>query len=324
VNPKRTLRKILLVTISLAISAGMLMLLVAAMGKKSRQLCSGYSIVIKDAERNLFIDEKDVLKILVTVTNGKIKGQPIASFNLKKIEQLLEEKTWIKDAELYFDNRDLLHVSVAEREPIARIFTTDGNSFYIDSSSRQLPLSDKLSAVVPVFTNFPSRKFLTKKDSLLLRDVRNTAWFILNDGFWMKQVAQVDISPDRNLEMIPTIGDHIVKLGSGENIEQKFRRLLIFYQQVMSKTGFNKYNIVDVQYKGQVVASNAKPVKVDTTQLKLNVEKLINEIQKMQQDSLAALPPKIEKPDTNLEQQAAPQTLVSRPKAVMRKKENGE
>jgi cell division protein FtsQ len=310
VNTKQALRKILILTVTLIVSSGLLVLFVAAIGKKNREHCSGYTITIKGVKNNLFIDENDVVKILSSAVNGKTKGVLIASFNLKKIEQSLENNTWIKDAELYFDNRDVLHVTVLEREPVARIFTTGGNSFYIDSSEKQMPLSDKMSARVPVFTNFPAHKYLSDKDSVLLRDIKNTAWFILNDPFWMSQVAQIDITPERNFEMVPVIGNHIVKLGNGDNIEKKFHRLFVFYREVMSKTGFNKYNTVDVEYKGQVIASNIKPVKVDEAQLKLNVEGMINEMHQLQQDSLAALPPEIEKPDTHLEQQAAPQTSV--------------
>ena len=64
---------------------------------------------------------------------------------------------------MWFDNRNVLHVEVYEREPIARIFTTAGNSFYIDSTERKLPLSDKMSARVPVFTGFPDKKFIRPK-----------------------------------------------------------------------------------------------------------------------------------------------------------------
>jgi len=59
------------------------------------------------------------------------------------MESLLEKNVWIKDAQLFFDNNGILRVSVTEREPIARVFTREGNSFYIDSSGVQLPLSDK-------------------------------------------------------------------------------------------------------------------------------------------------------------------------------------
>ena len=43
----------------------------------------------------------------------------------------------------------MLKVNVDESEPIARIFTAMGKSFYIDSTGKRLPLSDKISAKLP-------------------------------------------------------------------------------------------------------------------------------------------------------------------------------
>ncbi len=307
-NTKRIIRKIVFVTLTLAACSGLVVLLVAAIGKKNHEHCKDYVIKIKGVQNNFFIGQKDVLKLITTATNGRIKGEPIADFNLRKLEQILKDNAWIQNANLYFDNQDVLHISVLEKEPIARIFTTTGKSFYIDSSARQMPLSDKMSARVPVFTNFPNKRFLSTKDSVLLNDVKKTAWFILNDPFWISQTEQIDITEDRTFEMVPTIGNHIVKLGNGEDIDKKFHRLLIFYQQVMSKTSFDKYNIVDVQYAGQVIGSKAKASKVDSAQLRLNVEKLLQEAKRMQRDTIVAIP--VVEKITPLEQQAAPQTSV--------------
>ena len=69
----------------------------------------------------------------------------------------------------------------------------------------------------------------------------------------MAQVAQIDITPERNFEMIPVVGNHTVILGDGENMEQKFHRLFVFYKNVLSQTGFDKYKAINVQYAGQVV-----------------------------------------------------------------------
>jgi cell division protein FtsQ len=285
-NAKTTIRKILFISVWLCIGGGMVTLLLAAISKKNKGQCKDYHITIKGAHNNFFIDQKDVEQILMNKTKSNIKGQPIASFNLHELEQVLEHSTWIDDAELYFDNQDILHVTVIEKEPVARIFTTEGNSFYIDSAGLKLPLSDKMSARVPMFTNFPDKKILSSKESLLLNDVRVTANFIMNDPFWMSQVAQIDITAERNFEMIPVIGNHLVKLGNGENIAQKFRRLMVFYKQVLSKTGFEKYKVIDVQYKGQVLASNyAGDTKVDSVRLRKNVEKLLQQVKNDQDDT---------------------------------------
>ena len=233
----------------------MLVLLIAAIGKKNKQHCEDYIIKIKGSQDKFFIDKNEVLRILNVAAAGKIKGKAIASFNLRAIEELVERDAWIKDAELYFDSRDVLHITVKEREPIARLFTTGGNSFYIDSSCRRMPLSDRVSAKVPVFTNFPEKKFMDAKDSTLLYGIKNTAQYIIKNPFWMAQVEQLDITPQYTFEMVPTIGNHIVKLGDGNGIDKKFHRLFVFYKEILSKTGFDKYSVLDAQYEGQLIAT---------------------------------------------------------------------
>jgi len=333
------------------IGGGMVTLLLAAIGKQKKDQCRDYSITIKGAKNIFFIDEKNVQQLLMAATGGKIKGQPLASINLHQLEELLEDNNWINDAELYFDNRDVLHITVTEREPVARIFTTAGTSYYIDSSGQRMPLSDKMSARVPVFTGFPEGKKPTVKDSILLEEVKTTAEFIINDPFWMAQVSQIDITADRNFEMISVVGNHLVKLGNGEDIAQKFHRLFVFYDEVLGKTGFDKYKIIDAEYAGQVIGvKESSNSKIDLAQLRLNVDKLLQQAKQMendtstmtqkiikkptiQMDSLTAEKKKITKPaETSIKRPSSPNPVKSFlkpdekkvPKAVMPKKVNGE
>jgi cell division protein FtsQ len=75
----------------------------------------------------------------------------------------------------------------------------------------------------------------------------------LHDEVWMAQVSQIDIQPDRTFDMIPVVGNHIIEFGDGTDCEKKFKRLLLFYQQVLSKTGMDVYQKVNVQYARQVI-----------------------------------------------------------------------
>jgi len=296
-NTRKAIQKILFVSLWLVISSGMVVLLVAAIGKQKKDQCKDYSITIKSSQHNFFVDKKDVEQLLMTATKGNIKGQALLSFNLRQLEQLLKDNHWIYDAELYFDNRNVLYVTITEKEPIARIFTTEGASYYIDGWAKRMPLSEKVSVRVPLFTGFPEMKLMTTKDSLLLADIKTMADFIRNDPFWATQVSQIDITADRNFEMIPVVGNHLVKLGNGEEIAQKFHRLFVFYNQVLSKTGFNKYKIIDVQYAGQVVASKQTgTAKVDSVQLRKNVEKLLQQSKEVQDDKETITKALIEKP----------------------------
>jgi cell division protein FtsQ len=151
-------------------------------------------------------------------------------------------------------------------------------------------LSDKRNAKLPVFTGFPDKKTRSKKDSALVQDIKATAQLVNGNSFWTSQVAQIDISGSEadgswEFEMVPVIGNHIVKLGNGENIEQKFNRLFTFYKQVLSRTGFDKYKTVDVRFAGQVIGGKSLNPRVDSVQLRKNVETLLQQIKKMEMEA---------------------------------------
>jgi cell division protein FtsQ len=146
------------------IGGGMLTLLIAAMGKQKKNTCKDYSITIKGAaEDDLFLGKSDIVKMLKAATKGNIKGQQKSSFNLLQMENLLEKNVWVRDAQLYFDSKDVLHVKVKEREPIARIFTAGGKSFYIDEEEQTMQLSDKRVLRFPCLPVSPIKKCEQKK-----------------------------------------------------------------------------------------------------------------------------------------------------------------
>lgn len=297
-NAKKTIQKILFILLWMTIGTGMLTLLVAAISKKNRDTCQDYQITINGKQSHFFFDEDDILQLLTAADNGTIKGRLISSINLRRLEKLLENNSWIKDAQLYFDNQDVLHVIVHERVPVARIFTTADNSFYLDGQACRMPLSDKMSVRVPVFTGFPEKKVLNEKDSTLIDQVKALALFISKDSFWMAQVAQVDITEQKTFEMIPTVGNHIIKFGDGNQIDRKFNRLFVFYKEILAKSGFDKYPVIDVQYAGQVVAtrSGTAKTKVDTSQIRINVQRLLQKAKQMMNEKEVVEKNNIEKP----------------------------
>jgi cell division protein FtsQ len=287
-DTKKTIRKLLFTITALVAGTGILILLISAIGEKKKGQCTDYKITVKSLHDSRFIDNKDVFKLISAATGGSIKGQSVSAIDTRKLEDMLENSVWINDAQLYFDNKNVLHVSVTEREPLARVFTIAGTSFYIDSSMKRMPLSEKMSARVVVFTGFPDKKVLTQKDSLLLDDVKTVAHFISVDSFWSAQVSEVDITAEKSFEIIPVVGNNILRIGDAENLEQKFHRLFLFYNRVLSKTGFDRYKVIDAQYDGQIVAirKGEKINSVDTAKLKLNVQKLIKQSLEIQNDTM--------------------------------------
>lgn len=252
----KNIRKVLFVCLSVIAGAGLIVLIIAAVNARNHQLCEGYEIEIKgNGQKAFFIDKKDVEKVLTANKTIAFKNQPVSSIDLNIVESRIKKEPWVKDAQLFFDNSEVLKVIIEQREPIARIFSSSGGSFYIDSSGKRMPLSDKISTKLPVFTGYPieSKKNRTPADLKLIRDLKNMSIFLLKDPFWMAQISQIDITPSREFEMVPTVGNHIIEFGDGTAHEEKFRKLFVFYKQVLSKSGMDKYERIKVQFDNEII-----------------------------------------------------------------------
>ena len=276
ITGSRLLRSLMLVFwIGLAVSA--LTLLIAAMEARSSKPCKDVNISIIAGANAKFVDKADVRNVLDFI-GGKLVGKSMKEFDLSKMEDSLESNPWVSNAELYFDNNRVLHVKVEEREPIARVFTAKGNSFYIDTTLTRLPLSEKFTPRLPVFTGFPSERTKWKgSDSILLNQMKDISLFLAADSFWMAQIDQIDINAQKQFAMVPKVGEHTFLFGDGEDAAKKFRKLYAFYDEVMSKTGWNQYSTVHVGFRGQVVGTrkDATEIRSDTTLARQLVKQMI-------------------------------------------------
>jgi cell division protein FtsQ len=271
------------------LGAGLIVLMMVAMRKKDQALCKGVVVRSETAEENTFVSRAEILQILQE--KGIRTNQSLEHINLYEVENTLEENPWFSDVQLYLDENRILQVVMTERKPIARIFTSQGASFYIDSSGHRMPLSDARTARLPVFTSFPSSgKRLSAADSIVLKEIKRLASFIASDSFWSSQVAQINITPTGTYEMAMTVGNQVVVLGNIQELEQKFHKLKEFMRQVWPVAGIEKYERIDVQYKDQVVAVRRGAVipSADTAHAMLQVSAAANKMHAIMKDSLYA------------------------------------
>jgi cell division protein FtsQ len=284
----------MLATLWIALGGATVFLLAAGIRSKGTHACKGVEINIQGVSNNFFVDKKDILNSITTAEAANPVGKATGSFNLKELELQLEKNVWIKSAELFFDNNEMLQVNVQEREPVARVFTTSGTTFYIDDELAILPLSEKFSARLPVFTGFPSdKKILAKADSMLLMDIKTISLAIQKDSFSMAMIDQVDITAQRYFEMIPKIGNQLIVFGDATNAGEKLGKLKTFYQEIMVKAGWNSYSVINLQYKNQVVAKRkgAEDFTADSLRTLQMMQLIAERTQREANDSLQMIQP---------------------------------
>jgi cell division protein FtsQ len=214
------------------------------------------TIKMKNANENHFLDEDDIVK-LMELKMDNLKGASLDRVNMKEVEKKIRRDPFIKDAQLYSDLKGNLVVSAEIRRPIARIVRNDGPDGYIAEDGTVMPVSDKFTSRV-ILISGPYVRHMLKQNNLNTTDEGKQLITLINtireDQFWNAQVAQLDIDSKMRITIYPQVGDERIEFGRPYNVETKLKKLMIFYKEILPRMGWNKYDRVNLEYEGQIVA----------------------------------------------------------------------
>jgi cell division protein FtsQ len=217
--------------------------------KQGGSLCTNIVIEIDNLHENHFVDEADVMKL--------VASSGIDRIDLKSIEEKIKTDKHIRDAELFGDLKGNLVVQVSLRRPIARIVQPDAPDVYIAEDGVVMPVSDKYASRVLLISG-SGVKLLTETGDIFSSETGTQLMemieFIVNDKFWKAQIAQVDVNSDSRITLYPQVTGQRVEFGKPEDLENKFRKLMIFYKEILPQRGWTKYERVNLEYEGQIIA----------------------------------------------------------------------
>lgn len=234
---------------------GLSFLIAFAERKQGGAVCKNVSVEIENLNENHFLDEADVMK-LVETSGETIKGIGIDRINLKDIEKKLKYDKHILDAELFGDLKGNLVVNVELRRPIARIVQSDAPDAYIAEDGVIMPVSEKYTSRVLLISGYV-KPLLESEDlnkSEEGKQLLEMIEYINANRFWKAQVAQLDIDRNGRIDIFPQVTGQRVEFGKPENIEIKFKKLMIFYKEILPARGWTRYERVNLEYEGQVIA----------------------------------------------------------------------
>lgn len=237
----------------------LLLIIVAAVQYRQKSVVAQDGLVIKiinNPAANDFVNAKEVKEILFREFKHDIVGQPLELIDIEEIERVLEEDIFIKNAEIYIDARNKVHITIEQRVPIVRIMDLEDPSYYLDEDGTRVRTSSKFTARVLVVTgnigHYNANYQNIEKNRL--RKVFKLAKYIDENSFWKAQIEQINIDHHGDATLIPKLGDHKIKFGNPEElIEDKFYRLKVFMEEGLPVEGWGKYKIIDLSFEGQVV-----------------------------------------------------------------------
>lgn len=227
------------------------------------------NISIHNNDENLFLSENDIRKFFIERKDSLLLNQ-YKNINIPELEKSLNSHPAIENAEVAADINGEIKIDITQRTPVLRIINKDGESFYIDSQTKLMPLNDNYSARVliasgSIYEPFSRRykysieqikKSESFKEVSMLDDLYGVADFINKDSVLTNLIHQIYVNDEKEIELFPAIGNHKIIFGNATDVAEKFNKLKLFYTEGMNKAdSWTKYSNINLKYKNLVVCT---------------------------------------------------------------------
>lgn len=225
---------------------------------ETANVCTKVSIDIADEAQNGFINASEIRDRLERHKLYPLE-KPLKYVDARKIEDMLKTSPFVNTAECYKTQNGHVNISITQRMPIVRIKSVNGDDYYLDDKDAIMPNSSYTSDLI-IATGYINKWFATNYVSALSKA-------LMSNDLWENQIEQINVLPDRGIELVPRVGDHIIYLGQLpssndrtkrlsliENFtKQKLTRLEKFYKYGLSQAGWNKYSYINLEFDNQII-----------------------------------------------------------------------
>ena len=241
------IKKILLLTVLLLIIAYLVIALTNFNSKPENQVCRKLGLVIKDSVNAGLITHDEIASVLKRKGLYPV-GKKMDDIRTKALERQLNKHPLIEDAECYKTPGGAVCVEIKQRLPILRVMSNNGDDYYVDNKGKVMPPLPGYVVHLAIVTGNVDKRLVTK-------ELYKFGIFLQNNEFWNAQIEQINITPDKEIELVPRVGDHLVFLGKLDNFEERLDKLKTFYGEALNEVGWNKYTRISLEFNNQIICT---------------------------------------------------------------------
>lgn len=232
---------------------------------ETAHVCTKANIVVADESSNGFINADEVTRRLKAAGLYPL-GKQMSKINAREIEDKLKSSAFVKTAQCYKTDDGEVNVSITQLMPVIRVKADNGDDYYLDDKDCIMPNTLYTSDLI-IATGAIPRWYARRYISPLGKA-------IMANDMWKNLVVQINVLPNRDIEVVPRIGSHVVHLGPlpeagdkatrqkliSEFVDRKLTRLEKFYKYGLSQAGWNKYSYIDIEFDNQIICKKKSEV----------------------------------------------------------------
>ncbi|MBP7272856.1 MAG: hypothetical protein KA974_03395 [Saprospiraceae bacterium] len=253
-NKAKNIRRIGAFVIALAVA----MMVFAAVDRKKHMQADNLTITIKPLQNKDNLVTPEELKLsLRELIGSEVDGQVLKNIDIARIENTLETDPFVENVDCFVDANNKLNITVMQRSPLLRIIDKNGQGYYLDKYGKKVPLSKHFASRMLVangnISTYVSDSITNPQNKLILAlfDLSN---LIQQDNFLTTLTEQIFVTPKHEIMIIPKIGKQTILLGDANKLNDKLKKIKLFYQEAMPYVGWQEYAQINVKYNGQIVA----------------------------------------------------------------------
>ena len=288
-------KKSLLVTVDIVLAVYLLCAFtVFNKPDETARVCTKAKIVVADESSNGFINANEITKRLKSAGLYPL-GKLMRDINAREIEEKLKKSPFVKTAQCYKTEDGEVNVSITQLLPVIRVKAENGDDYYLDDKDCIMPNSLYTSDLIIATGNIP-RWFARRYISPLGKA-------IMGNDMWKNLVVQVNVLPDRSIEIVPRVGDHIVHLGPlpeanskekrqeliNQFVDRKRTRLEKFYKYGLAQAGWNKYSYIDIEFDNQIIGRKTKETALADKAALMAIDRAPSSVQKQIEEQQATM-----------------------------------
>jgi cell division protein FtsQ len=228
---------------------------------------------LKCCQFNVFVDydkaepllHAEEMKSWIIGNMDSLQGKSMATIDTEGIKEILLTNPCIRTANVYTSIQGDLNVKIKQRKPILRIIDRQNHSCYIDQDGVLFPTREGFSSRARVASGQIGDKEVdlsrlpidadTLPPSSVYYKLLMMARYLQSHPLMRAQIDQIYVNENREFELIPKLGKHVILFGGIEDMENKFFKLEAFYKDGIKKAGWNKYDKINLKFKDQIVCS---------------------------------------------------------------------
>lgn len=265
----KILVKILLIVLWTATASGIVLLMSFSNVKHNLKPVHLITCSVDFQGKQPLFSEKDILAE-INQKFGKMTKKSIGDMDVEAISKLIQKNPYLESSNVKLTVDGSIQITAKQNIPIIRYISATGNQVYISETGFIMPVNLSFPYKTIIATGKPENMIPVGKCILSITGVKTTgqnqitkslielhylAKIITHDTVLNALIEQVSLNDQNKFLLATKAGSHEIFLGDTTFAAEKLDNLKYFYKYGLVKTGWKKYNRLNLEYRNQIVCT---------------------------------------------------------------------